>query len=424
MGACIGLTLFRFIHAADLHLDTPFSGLIHMPENILQQIRESTFRAFDRLIEICIEEQADFLCLSGDIYEQNLRSLRAQIHLQKGLCRLRDHGIRAYIIHGNHDPDDGSKASLAWPENVHFFSSQQVEAVPFLKEGKIAATIYGQSYPTAKFTKNIVKNYMKRPDCPFAIGLLHTNLEGHPEHDNYAPAKMQDLLQAGFDYWALGHIHKRGILSDKHPAVVYPGNTQGRNIKETGEKGCYAVEVSNNEIREIRFIPTHFVRWEQIAAGLEQTETMQDVLDRLYIHIEQIKTSVNTPLILRLLLTGETNMHFEIKQPGVLQDLADSINEEFIRETNWVWIESIQAYTRPPLTMESLKHEDPFLADFFTIIDEWKKDPGVLEEMMNRLFAHRNVRKHLPRFTDEELWRVIEEAENLMLQFLWEKGGI
>ena len=252
---------FTFIHAADLHLDTPFIGLSHLPQNVREVVKESTFAALDNLVQLCWDQKVDFLIIAGDVYDAADRSLSAQLRFQQAMQRLDSQGIQVFIAHGNHDPLDGYRARLVWPENVHMFSSEEVKAIPFIKNNKEEARIYGISYPTSQVTERLVRRFDRDPDTPYAIGVLHTNVGSDPQHGNYAPSTIEELINARMDYWALGHIHTRQVLRTNHPTIVYPGNIQARSMKETGEKGCILVRVSDVGETSTQFLSS---RWDPL----------------------------------------------------------------------------------------------------------------------------------------------------------------
>lgn len=421
------MSRFRFIHAADLHLDSPFHGIgERMPERVRRQIKESTFRAFDRLIKLCIDQQADFLCIAGDVYDLADRSLRAQAHFQRGLRILQQHGINAYVIHGNHDPANGKAASLEWPGNVHVFSPHRVESVAHYIEGKEVARIYGRSYPDAKFSERIIADYRREADSPFAIGLLHTNLDGNVAHDNYAPCTRRELEEKGFDYWALGHIHQGEIIRQREPAIVYSGNIQGRHAKETGAKGCYLVEVDGGQISNVSFLETDDVRWLAGEVDVTGAETMQQVIDRTEEMLATLKEEAgNRPVITRLALTGTTIMHARLKPPDELREWLESfLQEELTEDEQWLWVESLKVNTRPFASLESLKEGKGFLADFLRISEQLCNHPSELTEIRDNLLrplfiTHKEGKKHLASLTDAELLALIGEAEDLALQLFY-----
>jgi DNA repair exonuclease SbcCD nuclease subunit len=226
---------FSFIHTADLHLDSPFKGISEISGEISLELAEATFESFNKIIDLCIEKQVEFLLITGDIYDGADRSLRAQLRFRDGLKRLSDAGIKTYIVHGNHDPLDGWSANLDWPENVHIFNGKSVEKVSVEKDGKELAQIYGISFHTRKIKTNLADKFPEIPHSEkdlFTIGMLHCNVGTNTEHETYAPCTVQDLITRNFDYWALGHIHKKAIINAENPMVVYPGFIQKRLAPE------------------------------------------------------------------------------------------------------------------------------------------------------------------------------------------------
>src|SRR3990170_6276133 len=255
------MTAFRFVHTADLHLDSPFVGIQEVDDRVASELREATFRTFDRIVELCLERRADFLLVAGDIYDGRDRSLRAQLRLRDGLKPLSEAGIPSFIVHGNHDPLDSWAATLEWPDRVHIFGGKSVTAQAVERNGETISHVYGISYPTQEVRKNLARRYQRTEDGPFAIGLLHCNVGDDTGHEPYAPCSLADLVQPGMDYWALGHVHNHRILSGKEPMIVYPGNPLGRNPRELGARGCYVVEVDETGHPTAEFIAVDTIRW-------------------------------------------------------------------------------------------------------------------------------------------------------------------
>src|SRR5690625_3545256 len=234
-----------FIHAADLHLDSPFKGLAHMPASIFEQVRESTFAALDRLINMAIETQVDFLLIVGDLFDNEKQSLKAQIRLRRAFEELKRHHINVYLSYGNHDYTNGNSHPVTYPDNVFIFQNEQVNYFTYKKNEQALANIYGFSYENRAVNENKAPSYrILDNQIPYHIATLHGSLHSNTDHDVYAPFYISDLAEKDFDYWALGHIHQREILKED-PYIVYPGNIQGRNRKEQGEKGCYHVSLSS-----------------------------------------------------------------------------------------------------------------------------------------------------------------------------------
>ena len=272
---------FRFVHAADLHLDSPFKGIEEITPKIAEHLREATFKAFKNIVDLCIEREADFLLIAGDVFDGKDRSLRAQIRFRDELIRLTQAGIASYIINGNHDPRDSWLDKLTWPEQVHFFGSGQVEQKGVQDDSDLLAVIYGTSYEHREVRNNLARGYRRNAGDPFAIGLLHANVGGDSTHESYAPCSLEDLQEAGMDYWALGHIHKWAVLHEAEPVVVYAGNPQGRDPGESGAHGCIVVDVDSDGRPSLEFVPTDLVRWAHGQVSIDSLEGEEELTEVL-----------------------------------------------------------------------------------------------------------------------------------------------
>ena len=404
---------FSFIHAADLHIDTPFVGLSHLPHRIREQVKESTFAALDNLVQLCLEREVDFLVIAGDIYDSADRSLTAQLRFQQAMQRLASEGIHVFIAHGNHDPLDGYRAKLSWSENVHVFSSESVESISFFKNQKEAARIYGISYPTSQVTERLVNRFRRDPSTPYAIGVLHTNVGGHPQHGNYAPCTIEELIAGHMDYWALGHIHTRQVLRDQHPTILYPGNIQGRSMKETGEKGCILVNVSNVEaMTSFSFHALDVIRWLEVSIVMEEDATEQDLIDRLDDEIQCLKERIgNRSLIVRFHLKVGQELAELFNRQAFVQDV---LHRYRVEQTPFVWLQGITVENLP------MEEEDPFVLEMLEWLSHFQDDPEIRSRFLQEawsplLFEHRLGSKWLTQLTKEPIdWE--KEIQDLIRQ--------
>ena len=222
----------RFVHAADLHLDSPFRGPADARLALKDRLQSATLGALERVVGHTIGAKADFLIIAGDLYDSKDRSLRALVAFRKQMERLADRNIPVFIVHGNHDPLNGWGSSFQLPANVRTFGSR-TDTEPFLRFGREVAQIVGVSYTRERVTDNLASSFTAAPAAPYSIAVLHANIGHQAGHADYAPATVDDLVTAGFNYWALGHVHTRSILAKEPAMVVYPGNTQGRNPRES-----------------------------------------------------------------------------------------------------------------------------------------------------------------------------------------------
>ncbi|MBI4642527.1 MAG: DNA repair exonuclease, partial [Deltaproteobacteria bacterium] len=330
------MATWRFVHAADLHRDSPFVGLRNYQEKLAQDLTEATFTALQRIVDLCLESAAEFLLLAGDLFDGPGRSLRAQLRLRRELERLAAAGIETFIVHGNHDHLVGKSVTLNWPEGVHVFPAAQVEMAEVRRGGATLARIYGLSHGSPEEPENLARKFPVAERGPFAIGLLHANLDLNGEHENYAPCAMSDLTSPGYDYWALGHIHRPGIRREAQPAVVYAGNPQGRHLKEAGPRGCYLVEVDGHQARP-RFHPTGVIGWEEAVQEISALENIDQVLAALEQNLEEQRPSPpQQGLILRLSLQGRGPAHRELQLPGTVDEILEQVRE--IGESREPWV--------------------------------------------------------------------------------------
>ena len=447
---------FRFMHAADLHLDSPFVGMAALPQGIRESLRQSTFIALANMIKLALQQKVDFVLISGDVFDLADRSLRAQIRFQKALQRLTASGIAVYIVHGNHDPEDGRAARLNWPKRAHFFSTSEVECLPVILENKGAvAQIYGISYATAAVTENLVQRIADkfekaRDDSDlYRIGLLHTNVDGDQGHANYAPCSMQDLLNSNMHYWALGHVHTRQVLH-MEPAIVYPGNLQGRSVRETGAKGCYIVDVSEYGETKLTFHALDAVRWQQRSISIQGIQTEQELKERFENELEQAREEASgRAAIVRLTLTGRGPMQAPLQKGSMLSELITELREEESKRVglvhpwdsgfldserfgsiddsstttaDFVWIESVQVLSGLEIDKGLLLEQESFLGDLLRISESILADEALFAafcaETLDPLFAHGKAVKHLTELCRAEQTAWLKAAQELAIDYL------
>ncbi len=316
---------FRFIHCADLHLGMPIAqagGGAHWD----QALREATIRAFENIVDAAIEKKVDALLIAGDVYQAADHSLAAQLAFARELFRASEAGIRAFIVHGNHDPVDAWRAKVPLPPTAVVFGSEEVEAKPLVVDGETAAMVYGRSYAATHVREDWASLYERTDDAPYAIALLHT--EG-PTGDggNYAPTSMEVLARSRMNYWALGHVHTRTVLGEE-PYIVYPGNTQSLHRHETGPRGCYLVEVGSHGTTMMEFIETDAVRrelWEIAIDGIADTEALVALLTE---RRKERRDAVRKPILVTVRFTGRGALHEVLRDEDARTALMERLNEQ------------------------------------------------------------------------------------------------
>ncbi|MDM5187357.1 DNA repair exonuclease [Bacillus sp. DX4.1] len=404
----------KFIHAADLHLDSPFKGLeMNVPTRVWERMKQSTFQSFERIVDKAIQERIDFVLLAGDLYDAETRSLRAQVFVREQMKRLSQYNIPVFIIHGNHDHLGGSWAAIEFPENVHVFTEPYVEEKSFYKDGELLASIYGFSYLQQVVTDNMTDQYNKMSDAPFHIGMLHGSVEGDAEHNRYAPFQIRELKAKQFHYWALGHIHKREILSEE-PYMIYPGNIQGRHRKETGEKGAYVVTLTEQETT-CSFFSAADVIWEETQIVIDELQTVDNLMEACTEAINEWRKEEEGTL-LTVVFTGQGPLSSYLRDEKRVEEIfhilaAGEERRDFVYVIKW------RNETISFADIERLKEENHFVGSVLQELESFSNMDAVLRTIWTSPVA-RNV---IESFSEEEKAEIQKEAENIILEQLFEQ---
>jgi DNA repair protein SbcD/Mre11 len=327
--------MFRFLHAADIHLDSPLKGLEIYQDAPVEQIRGATRRAFDTLVELAVREDVAFVLLAGDLFDGDWKDYNTGIYFMNRMGRLKEARIEVFIVSGNHDAASQISRALHLPDNVTLFSHTKPET-RILDTLNVA--IHGRSFPSRSVSEDLTRNYPQGRKAFFNVGLLHTALTGRPGHEPYAPCNVDALKSKGYQYWALGHVHQREEV-DRDPWIVFPGNTQGRHIRETGPKGCALVTVDEEQVVEVEFRDTDVLRWAVCRVDLSGCETSEACLDSVRRAFEgELGGAESRPVAVRLVLEGATPLH------GPLHERSLHWMEEFraiAASLNEVWLEKV-----------------------------------------------------------------------------------
>jgi len=368
--------MFTFLHAADIHLDSPLRGLEGYVDAPVDQLRQATRRAFDNLIDLAIEEQVAFVLLSGDLYDGDWKNYHTGLFFIDRISRLRKENIRVFLASGNHDAASQITKALRLPDNVHLFSTKQPETITIEPLG---VAIHGQGYHNRALVENIARNYPQALPHHLNIGLLHTSLTGRQGHEPYAPCSLDDLKAKGYDYWALGHVHTREEVSQS-PWIVFPGNIQGRHIHEAGAKGGTLVRVEDGRISAVEHRELDVLRWSLCQVDLTDSTTKDMVIDAVRQAMEAKQASATgRPLAIRLQLIGKSPIHAELHRESValieeFRALAVGLGE--------IWLEKVAFTTQRPVALaESLGAETP-LANLIRAIDTLDFQPAALMELV------------------------------------------
>ncbi|MCT2535554.1 DNA repair exonuclease [Aquibacillus koreensis] len=397
-----------FIHCADLHIDSPFKGLSNVDEKQWNDMRESTFQVLDKIVDLAIRKEVDFILMVGDLFDQDQQSIKAQSRLTKAFEKLNHYNIAVYISYGNHDHISGRLFNYEYPKNVHVFPSEKISTFTYYKHGAPLVDIAGFSYEQRAVIDNKANEFKATGDTPYHIAMLHGSVHTNSEHDVYAPFQLSDLTHSGYDYWALGHIHKREVLKET-PMVVYPGNTQGRSIKESGEKGCYYVELTKQQA-ELEFCPLQAIRFEEMDLKLDDCEHPQEIESILEKQMEELRKQYGK-CVVRLHVTSNTDQMEQWLRSGYIDELKDFINEEFAKYSPWVIIQDIKVKQVMKIDKKALRENQPF---FDELLQCFEADETLYEDL-DSLFHHRQARKYIEPFSEEEKAEIKQLAEDLLI---------
>ncbi len=414
---------FRFVHAADLHLDSPFKGIRETDPHVADVLRRATFDAYASLIQLCLDRRVDALLVAGDVFDGADRSLAAQVQFVKGLERLQDAGIRAFICHGNHDPLDGWGARIPMPSNVHQFG-ESAEAIPVDPQSPSGPVVCGISYPIREVRSSLLPGFPTREPGRFTIGLLHANVDASPGHEAYAPCTLADLIATGYDYWALGHVHTRTIVRDQAPMVVYPGNTQGRHPNERGPRGVYVVDVDEQGAASSAFVAVDTVRWEYLNIQIDGMHDDSALFSGLEDRVGELLTqSDGRHVVYRIRLQGRGAMHESLSRMGTIDELVTQLNATWASRDPFAFCGGVVDATRSEIDRAALLDGEGFIGDFLALTDEVARDEGLVADLRQELallYKDERARRYLEvsLSREDDVPALVAVAEDVALGLL------
>ena len=375
---------FRFLHAADIHVDSPLRGLSGHEGNAVERVRTATREALEQLVSFAIMEQVDFLIIAGDLYDGDWRDYNTGLFFVGQMGRLWEAHIPVYLIHGNHDAASQISKHLELPENVHIFSARKPKTF-YLEELNVA--LHGQSFQQRAVLDNIAIGYPAPVPGVFNIGVLHTGLGGQNDHDNYAPCSRDDLVNKGYHYWALGHVHKAQVLC-KRPHIVFSGNLQGRHVRETGAKGAYLVTVEDSESIDLEFVPCDVVRWTKLSVGLQDAKSISDVTDRVRSALQSAvdREAEGRLMACRIVFEGRTEAYEQLvgSEDEILAQaracalgLGDAV----------AWIEKIVNNTRSVAEPQILAQKEDAIGELLRMLHDAGSDDILTAEIADDIGA-------------------------------------
>lgn len=417
-----------FIHAADLHLGAPFRGLRALSEKWAARLLDAIPEAYDRMIDAALRHKVDFVVVAGDIFDNAHASYADYLRFFNGLKRLGAAGIPAYLCTGNHDPYTSWRHDFfALPSNTTMFSGEHPSFALFERDGEPLCVLGGRGYynQTWSVDEDIAEGVTRTAAeeelgarasrAPYGVGVLHTGLDLDPMK---APVDPAELLRAGFDYWALGHIHARRVMPPDNPRIAFSGCIQGRDIKETGERGVNLVTLRQGFPNEVEFIPTASVVWQQVQIDVGECATLSEAADKVTRELFRMNGRARCEeMCTRITLAGATPLHAVLNRPGVLEDMRQSVNDAYPT----FFCDALVDATRPPRDLEALRREGLFPSVFLQTADAMEENESEAIDYLQDEFLKRGI--HLPGSVAKQVGCLSRDAKDLVLDLLSRGDG-
>lgn len=343
------MSAFSFIHAADLHLGSPLSGLATRDADLARRLAAAGRQAFEDLVTQAIERAVAFVVVAGDVYDGDWADNTIGLFFTRQVGRLDRAGIPTILVRGNHDAESVITRAITLPPSVHVFpanraGTHRIEA--------LRVALHGRSFQARAVEENLSLTYPAALPGWFNLGILHTSCTGHAAHETYAPCSVADLSGRGYDYWALGHIHDYAELS-RDPWIVFPGNLQGRSIRECGEKGAVLVEVADGRVTGLTRLALDRARFERVSVDLAEAADTRTAIEAVEAALRPLAGLAASRLVLvRVHLAGTTKAHDALAADresvtAEIQAAAHRLHED-------LWLERLKIETRrPPAAIDS-----------------------------------------------------------------------
>lgn len=411
--------MLKLLHIADIHLDTSFYS---KSEELRRKLRDGIRKSFSNAIDLSIDKGVNALLIAGDLFDSERLSFRTEQFLIKEFQRLNEHNIKVFYSTGNHDPGHSSYRvnSINWPENVFVFKEDNVEEkiiYGFNKEP--ICKIISCGHKTNKEGRNLTKEFpVKNGDMPH-IGLLHTMVSDSKDlkhHHRYLPCNRRDLEEKKYDYWALGHIHKRQRVSKDYP-IYYPGNIQGRHPREMGPKGGLLVTINDDNIVKTQFEEFSPIQWHTLKIdGLEDIKDYQGL--KIYIekqiidHIEE-RSLDRTNLIMRIELEDRAYLKQELQSEENIKELIENLSIDL----NLLDLEIRTDNLLSNIVVDEYRERDHVLSLVLSILDNIEENEILLDKILNIPMANKGITSKDERlsYIKELLYKLDEEAVNWMV---------
>jgi DNA repair exonuclease SbcCD nuclease subunit len=400
----------RFLHCADIHLDSPLRGLERYAGAPVEEVRGATRRAFENLVQHALRERVDFVVIAGDLYDGDWPDFNTGLFFARGVAQLGESGIAVYVLRGNHDAASRLTHALPLPKNVRLFSHSHPQT--FLDEN-LGLAIHGQSFATAAVLEDLAAGYPQAARGYVNIGVLHTSLTGRPGHDPYGPTTEAVLRSKGYDYWALGHVHVREVVL-KDPWVVYPGNLQGRHVREPGAKGCELVTIADGRVTTTP-VALDVLRWKELTVVVDGVPDLDAVLERAAGAMKAALAQADGRILgMRIRVQGGgVGQRVVSARPEVVEAQLRNVAVEVA--AGRAWVEKVRVQMRPALELERLAMGDDPVGLLLRELRGLGQDRSRLTLLAQE--ALQDLRAKLPaELGDEEVLRLTapEELDELL----------
>lgn len=440
---------FKFIHTADIHLGSLLNISGELPEDIDKLCKYAVYDGFQRICDAAIRYKVSFILICGDLYDLDSPSVKANKFFIEQCEKLQHENIKVYVIAGNHDPVSRRKELFKLPDNACILSENNVEEIECYREGSLIARIVGQSYKYKSLEGRVLSDYKVENNDVFNIGMLHTSLE--KSNSNYTPCSLNELRnKEGFNYWALGHVHKRQIFEEDRLIAAFPGIPQGRDMGEQEASGCLLIEVNNNEIENFSVIPTATVFYKEVEIDIdnykynkpENIGALENMIVDMGEHIldnfiKSYRNSDNSTIqqedyfkgyVIRWIVKGRGKLHNVIKDMNEeeCRVIVKSINRHFSDKSPFLWTDSIMFRTAEEVSMiEELFSKNKTFIELIEVLNEIKEDEKSKNEVLENwggIWEVNNRREEINfeklQVDDEIFDDIIEQASNLIIEKL------
>lgn len=416
----------KIVHAADLHLDSPLSGLERYEGAPVDRIRGATRAALVNLVDLALDEMASLVLLAGDLFDDDWKDYSTALFFRAEMRRLAEANVNVVWLRGNHDAASQLQKHLELPKTVFELSHKRPDSKIF---EDIGVAVHGQGFATRAVVDNLALSYPEPVSGLCNIGLLHTSITGREGHAPYAPCLLSDLVNKGYEYWALGHVHQREVLCED-PWVVFPGNLQGRHVREPGDKGATLIEVTDGHIDSVEHCALDVVRFGTCRVDAGAARSADEILGSVRDALAATVSAADGRLVAsRVVVAGATEAHGElVRDPErFVAEIRASASEI---GGDGLWIEKVCVLTRDMIDLGEVRSRDDAIGQVFRGLSSLRESDAGRTELAAELAALgsklppslRSGPLSLGWDAPEGLDAVLDDVEQLLLSRLGHGG--